>query len=573
MQRYDTPEWHARIRAAYWIIGLLFGAVMTYTTRYFINGDAIGYVEIGESLRTAQWMGLANLTYSPGYPVLLGIGQIILNTNPMNELVMLRFVNFFCFVLTMGACDLVLHFVKREVIQRSVNRETLLPFSLISSLCYAMFLVASLVFIRVRLLNPDMLVFAIVLGLVAVILWIREAPGRYLKYVLLGSLTGIGYIVKSFFLPFSPVFFVLAAACAGSLRKAFPRVVVALLVMAVVSAPLIAALSSRLGRFSYGELGKHVYATIISGKGSPKHPEVLNVSPKVTRYMYSIACTRPSGFDICYWHEGLRPDINMSAHLRIIPGTMLQIVTQTPWLLLIVAWYLLAWRWGAARFGPLYPPSVFLLLLVPAVAGIAFYCLIRMEPRYIAPYLFVGFTALTVSLRYPAGDRKASRRIALLSGMLLCFFMAIVTHSLIDQSVRALRSTDRKLSYEAAFEEHVAVKNALQTRGMGSGDYIALVGSPPVYWARMAGVRIVAEVESAVDFLKSGPDAREKAIQSLRKSGIRAVVARGSAFGALASEGWSHVPGTRDYFMLLLPAATGESPGHRFKYTQGEGSA
>ncbi|MDQ7785420.1 MAG: hypothetical protein RDU20_21225, partial [Desulfomonilaceae bacterium] len=484
---FESPVWNRRIRAAFWIIGILVGGVTAYTTRYFINGDAIAYVEMGEALRTGQWLLLANLTYSPGYPLFLGIGQILLNTNPLNELQMLRIVNFFCFLAAMGSCELIMHFVTREVRRRHSNGLNPLPVRLISALCYSMFLVTSLVFIRIRLLNPDMLVLTAILTAVGIILWIREKPQGYFRYALLGSVMAAGYVLKSFFLPFSPVFLALAGISSGSFRKAVPRVAVTLIALLVLSAPLMGALSSRLGRFTYGELGAHVYATIISGKGTAIHPEVLHDSPKVSRYLFDIACTRPSGFDICYWHEGIRPDFNIRAHLRIIPGNVEEIFTQTPWLILILAWYVALWRLGGARFGPIRPPSFFLFLMAPAVCGIAFYCLVRMETRYIASFLFLGFTALTVSLRYPSAEGRARQWTVLLSAALTCFFLAITLHSMVDQSIRGLYSTPEKPSYREAFEHHTALKDFLHDKGLSPGDHVALVGEPPTYWGRMAG--------------------------------------------------------------------------------------
>ncbi|MFH1114536.1 MAG: hypothetical protein V1792_11495 [Pseudomonadota bacterium] len=558
---FESSLWPRRIRAAFWIVGIVVAGVTAYTTRYFINGDAIVYVEMGESLRTGQWLRLANLTYSPGYPLLLGIGQILLNTNPFNELPMLRIVNFFCFLLAMCSCELIMHFVKRDVNGRTPDGLSPLPYSLISALCYSMFLVTSLVFVRLRLLNPDMLVLALTLAAVGIILRIREEPLGYLKYALLGSVTAAGYVVKSFFLPFSPVFLVLAGLCPGSWRKAVPRVGVTLVVMLILSAPLIGVLSNRLGRFTYGELGAHIYAMIISGKGSPLYPEVLNLSPKVSQYLFDVDCTRPSGFDICYWHEGLRPDLNIPAHLRIIPGNAAQVVTQTPWLLLIAAWYAALWKLGSARFKPWYPPSTVLILMVTALCGIALYCLVQMEPRYIASFLFLGFTALVVSLRYPSSDRKAARWTRMLSAFLTCFFVAIVVHSLVDQSMRGLYSTEEKPSYREAFEHHVAVKDFLLENGLQRGDFAAVVGGPPVYWARLAGLRITAEVNGAADFLGSGRQGREQAIRSLREAGIKAVIAKGQALEKLGPEGWIHVPGTRDYFVLFPAAWIGKDPG------------
>jgi hypothetical protein len=103
----------SRIRLA-WVVGLTAGAILTYTTRYYLNGDGINYIEMGEALRHGWWSGLVNLTESPGYAFLLGLGQIVLNTNRLNELQLLKSVNFVCFVVAMAACELFVHILKRQ---------------------------------------------------------------------------------------------------------------------------------------------------------------------------------------------------------------------------------------------------------------------------------------------------------------------------------------------------------------------------------------------------------------------------------------------------------------------------
>jgi 4-amino-4-deoxy-L-arabinose transferase-like glycosyltransferase len=552
MPRFESEIWNSRIRAAFWIIGILCGGIMAYTTRFFINGDAIVYVEMGEAFRRGDWSGLVNLTYSPGYPVLLGIAQGVLQTNPLNELPLLRLANFFCFVLTMGMCDLVMTIVKREVAHFSLAGETPLPLPITSALCYSMFLVASLVFVRIRLINPDMLIFGIVLGCMAAILWIRENPEKYLRYGILGIVVGIGYLAKSFFFPFSPIFFALAGLCSGSLKKALPRILVAALCMLLVSAPLITSLSAKLGRFTYGELGRHIYAKFISGKGEPIYPKILLEKPKTVSYVSDFTCTRPAGFDICYWHEGLKPDINMAAHLKVIPGNVWDIFEQTPWLFIMLLWFAAQWWQGSVRLGPIRPPSMFLLLMVTAVFGITFYSLVRMEPRYIAPYLFLGFVALALALRYPAGDEKVRRRTVTAAGLLIGFFLVMVGHSLVDQSIRGLHSTGKTLSYQSAYNEHLAVKDFLKKNGLKKGDYAGLVGEPPVYWGRMAGLKIVGEIENENEFIESSPDQRKVAMDALKHVGVKALIAKGDRFSTLASEGWELAPHTTDYYVLFL---------------------
>ncbi|MEI8181602.1 MAG: hypothetical protein WCG29_02750 [Desulfomonile sp.] len=552
MQTLDSPAWNSRIRIAFWIIGICCGGITAYTTRYFVNGDAIAYIEMGESLRWGQWRGLANLTYSPGYPFLLGIAQTVLHTNPLNELQLLRTVNFACLLCAMGTCEILMSLVRRALLNSPAGEDKPISLHIIRALGYSMFLVASLVFIRVRLLNPDMLVFAVVLAVASLLLWIRENSESYRRYILLGLSTGLGYITKSFFLPFSPIFFVLAGSCANSFRKAIPRVIVAIIALVIVAAPLVAALSCRLGRFSYGELGPHIYATLIAGKGEPTTPELLNTYPKVYRFIYGIQCTRPSGFDICYWHDGLKPVLDLRAQLAVIPDNVSQIFKDTPWLILIIVWYLILWRLGKIKIGPLIPPSLFLMLITPAVFGIVFYCLIRMEMRYIAPYLFLGFLAVVVSLRFSEASHKVYLKAWWLSVTLISFFLLMVAHSSIDQSIRGLISTNNRLSYRDSLREEVIVKDFLDKKGIRKGDLAAVVGSPPVYWARMAGITIVAEIPSLEEFMNSSEKERRSSLEVLRASNIKAVVAKGDVFAHLNSEGWQLVAGTRDYFVVLL---------------------
>ena len=556
LQGFDPQRMQSRIRALFWIVGPLAAAALAYTTRYFVNGDAMTYIEIGESFINGRFSALANLTYSPGYPVLLGFAESILKTNPLNELQTLKIVNFFCFLLGMAACDALMTLVRRELKRCEAAGQTPLPTWMFNALCYSMFLVAGLVLVRLRLLNPDMLILALVLLVAAVILRIRESPASYGRYAELGLTIGIGYLSKSFFFVFSPVFFLLAAFCSESFRRAIPRVLVAVLVTLIISAPLIAALSHRLGRFTYGELGRHVYALWISGEGVPIHPKVINENPKTVLYrygaQYDVKCTKPSGFDNCYWYEGFKPVFNLRVQAPIIAKNVVSVFLQAPWLLLIGIWYVFQWRLGHIRIGHVRPPSIFVALSTISVAGMALYCLLNVELRYIASFLFLGFVALVMSIRLP--ERKPRfRRLMLGSSLALtCFLMGLVAYSMVDQSRRSLISENGKLSYKEAFQEDLAVKDFLQEQGIVQGDEIAVIGSPPVNWARMAGVRIVAEAPKTDQALSASTEQKEAWLAALRQQGIRAIVVKDARFNNASAPAWALVPGARDYFVYRL---------------------
>jgi len=583
------------VRAVFWIAGISCGIVLAYTTRFFINGDAMAYIEMAEALRNCRWDALANLTYSPGYPVILAAAQFLLQTDPMNELQVLRVANVVCLLTAMGACEFLMRGVRpylsalsrrpsrlfmvgqasrlsglsrktsqedrqdacptiaREVLHHETNRdgEEPLPVPLVDALAYGMFLVASLVMVRVRLLNPDMLILAIVVLCAGILLRIREQPERFAWYAVLGAMCGAGYLVKSFFFTFAPVFFVMAGLCAASLKKAVQRVIVSMVVMLLVASPLIALLSHKAGRITYGELGKLAYAQFISGEGEPFRPQRLHDAPAVFLYRSDTPETRPSGYDIAYWQEGFRPRIDMAAHAKLIAANVADFAGQVPWVALIVVWFgLMGWA-GAVRLGSLHPPSPFFLLMLPALAGIGFYLLVHVESRYAGSFFFLAFVAMVSSLR--RGSDTFSVRFTSAAGwVLVCFFCGLVVHSGIDQSVRGLWTTGGKLSYQDAFREHVMVKDRLAAVGLGPGDEVGVIGAPPVNWARMARAKVTAEAPDADAFLASSTEARAAALDALRGAGIKAVVVKGGAFTRLAGEGWRLVGGTQDYYLLGL---------------------
>ncbi|MGB6064632.1 MAG: hypothetical protein WBG50_07465 [Desulfomonilaceae bacterium] len=551
---FRKRSWETDVRILFWTIGPILAAVLAYTTRYFINGDAIAYIQMGDALRHGQLWGLANLTYSPGYPALLALGQILLNTSPLNELETLRIVNFFCFLLAMGSCELFMMFCKREATAISGSNETLLPRPIMSLLCYSTFLLAALVWIKVQLLNPDMLVMALMLTGAALVLWIREDPAIH-KYIFLGACCGIGYYLKSFFFIFSSVFFLLAALCARTYWKALSRTAVAVLVMLLVASPLIAALSHKLGRFTYGELGKQAYAYFISGTGKPFRPKLID--ERTQTFFYPGGDPGARQCDMCYWQEGIVPKFDLKAHAKVFLHNLIDAFSQLPFIFLVVAWYIVQVRLCSYSFASSRPPSFYLILAFISLAGVGFYTLIHVETRYIAGALFIGFATLVMSIRSPV---RADWRALMPSILFLCILWPHLIYAGVDQSLRSLRSTPKKPSYKECYLELHAVKNFVLSNGLKQGDETAILGEPPVYWARFAGVRITAEIQAPGEFMAIGEKQRKRILEKLDDQGIEAVVGRGDSLDGLVREGWRHVVGTQHYYVKFFhPIHQGDS--------------
>ena len=96
------------------------------------------------------------------------------------------------------------------------------------------------------------------------------------QYAALGACIGFGYLAKTYILPFSPVLFALAGLSCQPMKKCIIRVLLGVLTALVVAAPLIAALSLKVGRLSFGEGGTLAYTTAVASQGvATNAPEVL----------------------------------------------------------------------------------------------------------------------------------------------------------------------------------------------------------------------------------------------------------------------------------------------------------
>jgi hypothetical protein len=549
----DRNVWNTLIRAAYWTVGLTAGAILTYTTRYYLNGDGINYIEMGAAMRQGLWSGLVNLTESPGYAFLLGLGQIVLNTDRLNELQWLKCVNFVCFVAAMGACELFVYMLKRQYVSLYEGTRRPLPFPLIRALSYSMFLFATLSWIKLRLVAPEMMVFVLMVTSTSTVLWIKEDSDPYLRFVLLGVSTALGYLFKSFFFPFSTLFFALAGIVCGSLRKAVPRILLGAMVMLMVSGPLIFALSRTVGRFSFGEVGNFCYTTLVAGEGELTNPpRILAKHPSILFYKNNpfVACTRPAGFDLCYWNEGVKPVVHIASQLKVIPGHVYDIVLDSPWLFLgVILWLMLQWQIGALSLRGIRLPSMSLILLTIAAAGIGLYCLVHVEMRYLAAFMFFAFVAVLLLPVYDFENAKTCWKAFASTGLFGALILGMVLNTVVDQSIRGLHSTSDKPSYKETFFEMLAIRDFLNLRGVSKGDDVAMVGLPLWYWGRLAEVKILAEVINEGQFLAATTQERNRALDSLKAVGIKVLVGKGVAFGKLTKEGWEPVPGTRDFFV------------------------
>ena len=195
----DPKLWSVRVRTAFWVFGPLAAGILAYTTRHYVNGDAIAYMDMAEAFRKGLWKESVLLGYSPGYSILLAIFESIIPSTLLNELFVVKFLNFILFIAAMAACNL---FVNRLIEEIEVGGgRTVLPPHIMKAVCFALFLVASLIWLRIQIVAPDILIFIFVLLSVGAILNIKRSPDEFFNFACLGLSIRSGLHLQDFLFP------------------------------------------------------------------------------------------------------------------------------------------------------------------------------------------------------------------------------------------------------------------------------------------------------------------------------------------------------------------------------------
>lgn len=549
---WDIQTIDAQVRRIFWALGLSVGAVVAYLTRHYVNGDAITYFDMAAAFRSGEWIDAINLTYSPGYPILLASMGFIFQSQ--HYLFLAKALNFVCFVIALAACDLFV----RQACKSLQNEFTWpsLPRPVFPLICYATFLVASMCWIRLQVVSPDMMVFALLLVCSTVLLKIASSPEKPWLYALLGLVLALGYIFKTFFFPFSGFYLLMAASWNRKILPAVLRLSFAIATMLVISSPVIITQSLVAGKFSYGEAGNYNYTHFVAGKGERIHqPEVLNQSPLVLSYDRGKITTYPKGADLAYWNMGVIPAVNLSAQFAAIQESTNHLFGRIflPTTAFIMWFMIQWWRIGLVRPN-LFPPSFPVMLGIISLAGTSMFCLVVMEIRYVAPFIFFGFVALaSLPNRQASHDRRHLREFTE-AAILVAVLLGVLIQSVVDQSLRCIRTFDSKKSHYDLFLETNAVSDYLRSHGLSIGDKIAIIRPfrERLYFANLAGVRITTEFPDGEGFLKSTPEDRSKAFSALRKAGMRSVVATDPSLVQIGDEGWRPIPEAPNYFAVIL---------------------
>jgi hypothetical protein len=455
----------------------------------------------------------------------------------------------------------VIHFSHGRVSVNEANseRRVAVPEWALLLLGYAIFLWASLELVSLYDVSPDQAVLACVCLEAGFLLRLRRDP-TFRNFAFFGLLLGLGYWIKAILFPLGLLTLLFVYLWKRPSRIWRHGTMLSALVFLGVSAPLVLVLSSQKGRPTFGESGKLNYAWAVSprtfwrnwqgetpGSGTPVHPtRQLLQYPPVFEFAGPIPATYPPWADPSYWNEGLqwhfriRPQMevlaaNFASEIRLLlreqPGVVIALIV-------LASFSGRVWFAGVRDLWP--------LIALPA-AAFAIYLPVHVEDRFLGGFVVVLFLTLLAAVHLGPADLRSARYVAIAVFITMVLGTADVTLRYATGHL-AIPGSGPNSSWQ-----HVVTAEQLQKMGARPGDRVAVIGDGTgAYWARLAKLRIVAEVMGAnhgsAQFWESPEDVKESVYAAFASAGASLAVA---SCPAHAANGWQTISGT-DYCVLPL---------------------
>ena len=548
------------------LAAILVSAFFAWSARYGITVDGISYLDIADAYRHHDWSTAINAYWSPLYSWVLALGLGIMKPASHWQFAAVQIINFLISLVTLWSFDWFWRTQREFDSSRHLETDGRHPLAFSRTawlaLGYSLFIWNLARGTIVSVCTPDLLICAIVLLASTILTRMRMGRTGFPAFAFLGLVLGVGYLAKSAMFVLAFVFLVVAFLAVGAPGKALRRGLVALAVFLAVSAPFIVVISRSKGRLTIGDAGKINYAWDVNKSapffnwqggdpvsGIPKHPtrKLLSV-PTVYEFASPIGGSYPPHYDPSYWNDGLRPHCNPMQEIRtlITSGYSFYSSIFAPQSGLVagaLVLLLLGGRAGLRRLGQNWH------LWLPGCAAIGMYFLVTVEHRYVSPFVILLWAAVLSAIRLP--DSRELEK--LLSYVALAGVVTLSFSTFEPIGTRFYELGERSVN------GNWEIADGLAELGIEPGDRVMSLGDAyDAYWARLAKVKIVAEVPTSavIEFWGSGPSVQSQVMAICNSLGARAIVASDYPKGS-PQPGW-HKLGDTGFYAYPLPGARTE---------------
>jgi hypothetical protein len=538
---------------------LALGSVHAWMGRYAMNPDGISYLDVGDSFFRHDWGNAVNAWWSPLYPWILGTVLGVIKPSPKWEFPFVHAVNFVIFVIALFAFRWLLQglslFHRERVADDKPGYMENLPDWALALLAYPIFWWVALQIETVYDVSPDLSVM-ICFSLAAGMLLRLQSHDKLWKFALFGLILGIGYWTKAVLFPLG--FVILAVGYWW--RRSDSRWLIGMassgIVFLCVAAPLILLLSVQKGRFTFGDSGRVNYAWSVSPRtqtrnwqgreaesGKPVHPtRQLLMHPPLFEFDAPVIGTYPPWTDPSYWNEGLQGHFRLRAQIEVlattIPSELRLLLRAQPGLIVgIVVLALLSGSSWWSNLGMMWP------LIAMSATGMAMYLPLIENDRYLGGFLLVLFVLSLAATRLRFHDKRTAIYVA---------FAVFVVQALdtADYTVRVVTNhyAIPGVGPNSTWQDVVAAKHLWQI-GIKPGDKVGVIANGTgAYWARLAKLRIVAEImdmnDGSREFWNSSPDVRQNVYRVFAQAHAAVIVTLCPAYPPEIPDEWQHIEGT-----------------------------
>ncbi len=543
-----------------WLAVLGLGALQAWNVHWALDPDGVAYLDMGDAFFQGNWRLALNGLWPPLYPGLIGLSHWLLRTPPSLEIPLLHGLNLLIYLAAYaGFLLLIGELIRHQPEPAALSNNAWLV------LGTAVFIWAALTLATIPEETPDMLAAVFIFVAFACLLRIHHGQARWGTWLLLGTALALSYLAKYFMFDMAFVFLAVALVAAGPVRRAAPRVLLALATFLLVSSPFIVGLSWVKGRLTTNDSAGPVYLFHINqvpfvnwqggppGTGTLIHPtRQLYSAPAVYEYATPVSGTYPPWDDPDYWMAGGKPLISLPGHLTILLDEAAPIYVNT---FVVSAGALLAgclilfalaggWRASLKALAGQW------VLLGPSLAALALFAIIHVETRYIVAFAPVLWLGILAGVRWPTHEALrpiAGRTVAAMA------LVTVLSAGLPPAITTASTAREWLRGRNPQPPDQWTVASALHAQGIAEQDKIAFIGNAfhAAAWARLARVQIVAEIPQDQDeaFWALDDARRTQVIQLMAGSGAHVLVTK--FLPSTAPGAWQRL-GQTDYYVYWL---------------------
>jgi hypothetical protein len=543
------------------IYALVLGFAWMWYERNYLSMDGVSYLDLGELWWSRDWKNAVNGLWSPLYPILLGLWMKLAPDSVQTYLIFAHLLNFVFYIFSMICFEFLLFETEANLKQAKQQSAEIfaLPEWVMRLLGYVLFIWTACRLNGLARLAPDLMVSSVFYLSTALMLRIRRGLSSPQTMICLGLSLGVGYLAKT------PLLVLSALTLSGCfwlirpLKTAVARVSLSAVTMLLLISPFVILLSLALGKLSFGESANLNYLWHINGLpdrhwrgenpayGQPLHPpRKLLTQPELSEYAEPITGTYPLWLNPLYWYAGVKPQFAPQRMLqntwKNLPGFGKLFVSSTTIFLPLcfVGSLLLSRRRWAGM------PDILTnwWWLLPSIIGMLMFVPVHVEYRYLIGFFTVFWLALFASIR-----AALAARLSLLIALTLLCCIPLTLETILPLLRPAPFS---ELSSGSAIE----AAETLHRLGIRKGDRVVVAGD--VYfthsyrWARLAGVRIIAEnpYHNFLHFYDADAPSQQKMVELSQQLGAVAIIAEIKS-AALVKSGWQRC-GNTSYYLLDL---------------------